>query len=70
MGGASSPICRTPTCAASRNWPAFRSAGWSAADAFGTTVAQGLAHTGVSLVEVDMQKVGEFPAYFPFNQRR
>ncbi len=39
-------------------------------DAFGTAVAQGLAHTGVSLVEVDMGKVGEFPAYFPFNQRR
>ena len=39
-------------------------------DAFGTTIAQALAHKGVSLVEVDMQKVGEFPAYFPFNQRR
>jgi acetolactate synthase I/II/III large subunit len=38
--------------------------------AFGETVGRALAHTGVSMVEVDMQKVGEFPAYFPFNQRR
>jgi len=40
------------------------------AQAFGETVGRALAHPGVSMVEVDMQKVGEFPAYFPFNQRR
>ena len=40
------------------------------AEAFGETVGRALAHAGVSMVEVDMQKVGEFPAYFPFNQRR
>ena len=39
-------------------------------DAFGETVGRALAHKGVGLVEVDMHKVGEFPAYFPFNQRR
>jgi acetolactate synthase I/II/III large subunit len=40
------------------------------AEAFGETVGRALAHSGVSMVEVDMQQVGEFPAYFPFNQRR
>ncbi len=38
------------------------------ADAFGTTVEQSIAHKGPSLVEVDMTEVGEFPAYYPFNQ--
>ncbi|HVB67793.1 MAG TPA: thiamine pyrophosphate-dependent enzyme, partial [Acetobacteraceae bacterium] len=47
--------------------PFFRA---ETADAFGPTVAQALEHRGVSLVEVDMTKVGEFPAYYPFNQRR
>ena len=28
-----------------------------------------IAHKGPSLVEVDMNAVGEFPAYYPFNQR-
>ncbi|MGA9865172.1 MAG: thiamine pyrophosphate-binding protein [Acetobacteraceae bacterium] len=37
---------------------------------FGATVGKALAHSGVSMVEVDMHKVGEFPAYYPFNQRR
>ncbi len=37
---------------------------------FGATVGRALAHTGLSMVEVDMHKVGEFPAYYPFNQRR
>jgi acetolactate synthase I/II/III large subunit len=32
-------------------------------------VAKSIAHTGPSLVEVDMTEVGEFPAYYPFNQR-
>jgi acetolactate synthase-1/2/3 large subunit len=41
----------------------------SRADAFGATVAKSIAHTGPSLVEVDMTAVGEFPAYYPFNQR-
>ena len=39
------------------------------ADTFGSTVAQSIAHKGPSLVEVDMTAVGEFPAYYPFNQR-
>ena len=39
------------------------------ADAFGATVAKSIAHKGPSLVEVDMTAVGEFPAYYPFNQR-
>jgi acetolactate synthase I/II/III large subunit len=41
----------------------------SNADTFGATVAKSIAHTGPSLVEVDMTAVGEFPAYYPFNQR-
>ena len=28
-----------------------------------------VAHKGPSLVEVDMTSVGEFPPYYPFNQR-
>ncbi len=40
------------------------------AEEFGATVAEALAHRGVSMVEVDMSKVGEFPPYYPFNQRR
>jgi acetolactate synthase-1/2/3 large subunit len=39
------------------------------AETFGPTVAKALAVKGLSLVEVDMTKVGEFPAYYPFNQR-
>ncbi len=39
------------------------------ADAFGSTVAQALAVNGLTLVEVDMNAVGEFPPYYPFNQR-
>jgi len=39
------------------------------ADAFGTTVAKSIEHKGPSLVEVDMTAVGEFPPYYPFNQR-
>ncbi len=39
------------------------------AEAFGETVAKALAHSGLSLVEVDMRQVGEFPPYYPFNQR-
>ena len=40
------------------------------AEQFGATVGEALAHPGLSMVEVDMHKVGEFPAYYPFNQRR
>ena len=40
------------------------------AEDFGATVGRALAHGGLSMVEVDMRKVGEFPAYYPFNQRR
>ena len=47
--------------------PFFRA---ETAEAFGPTVARALEHRGLSLVEVDMTKVGEFPAYYPFNQRR
>jgi acetolactate synthase-1/2/3 large subunit len=39
------------------------------ANGFGTAVAQSIAHHGPSLVEADMTSVGEFPAYYPFNQR-
>ena len=41
----------------------------SRADAFGDTVARAMAIKGVSMVEVDMSAVGEFPPYYPFNQR-
>ena len=41
----------------------------SRADTFGDTVAQALAIKGLTMVEVDMTAVGEFPAYFPFNQK-
>lgn len=37
------------------------------ADAFGSTVARALAIKGLTMVEVDMTAVGEFPPYFPFN---
>lgn len=40
------------------------------AEAFGPTIARALEQRGLSLVEVDMTKVGEFPAYYPFNIRR
>jgi acetolactate synthase-1/2/3 large subunit len=39
-------------------------------DEFGSTLHQALGHKGLSLVEVDMHKVGEFPPYYPFNQRQ
>ena len=39
------------------------------ADAFGDTVAKALEVKGLTLVEVDMNAVGEFPAYYPFYQR-
>ena len=35
----------------------------------GATVAQALAIKGLTMVEVDMNAVGEFPPYYPFNQR-
>jgi len=38
-------------------------------DTFGDTVAQALAVKGLTMVEVDMTAVGEFPAYYPFNQK-
>ncbi|WP_428486876.1 thiamine pyrophosphate-binding protein [Rhodopila sp.] len=41
----------------------------SRADTFGDTVASALAIKGLTMVEVDMTAVGEFPAYFPFNQK-
>jgi acetolactate synthase-1/2/3 large subunit len=39
------------------------------ADAFGETVGRAMAHKGLGMVEVDMDAVGEFPPYYPFNQR-
>lgn len=36
---------------------------------FGATIGRALGHSGLSLVEVDMHEVGEFPAYYPFNRR-
>lgn len=41
----------------------------SRAEEFGATVAQALAVKGLTMVEVDMNAIGEFPAYYPFNQR-
>jgi acetolactate synthase-1/2/3 large subunit len=41
----------------------------SRADTFGDTVARALAIKGLTMVEVDMNAVGEFPAYYPFNQK-
>lgn len=41
----------------------------SSADTFGATIAKALTIRGLTLVEVDMHAVGEFPAYFPFNQK-
>jgi acetolactate synthase-1/2/3 large subunit len=38
------------------------------ADAFGPTVAKAMAIHGLTIVEVDMTRVGEFPPYYPFNQ--
>jgi acetolactate synthase-1/2/3 large subunit len=38
------------------------------AEAFGDTVGQALAIKGLTMVEVDMTEVGEFPPYYPFNQ--
>ncbi|MGE0415618.1 MAG: thiamine pyrophosphate-binding protein [Acetobacteraceae bacterium] len=37
------------------------------AEAFGETVAKALAIKGLTMVEVDMNTVGEFPPYYPFN---
>jgi acetolactate synthase-1/2/3 large subunit len=37
------------------------------AEAFGATVAKALAIKGLTMVEVDMEAVGEFPPYYPFN---
>jgi len=36
----------------------------SQADRFGSTVAEAIAVTGPTLVEVDMTAIGEFPRYF------
>ena len=41
----------------------------SRADTFGDTVAKAMAIKGLTMVEVDMTAVGEFPPYFPFNQK-
>jgi acetolactate synthase-1/2/3 large subunit len=41
----------------------------SRAETFGDTVAKALAIKGLTMVEVDMAAVGEFPAYYPFNQK-
>jgi acetolactate synthase-1/2/3 large subunit len=41
----------------------------SRADTFGDTVARAVAIKGLTMVEVDMTAVGEFPAYYPFNQK-
>jgi acetolactate synthase-1/2/3 large subunit len=39
------------------------------AEAFGDTMAKALAIKGLTMVEVDMTAVGEFPPYYPFNIR-
>ncbi|HEY0423592.1 MAG TPA: thiamine pyrophosphate-binding protein [Rhodopila sp.] len=42
----------------------------SRADTFGDTVGKALAIKGLTMVEVDMTAVGDFPPYYPFNQRQ
>lgn len=42
----------------------------SSADSFGKTVAEAIAIKGLSMVEVDMTAIGEFPVYYPFNVKR
>jgi acetolactate synthase-1/2/3 large subunit len=39
----------------------------SSGETFGDTVAKALAIKGLTMVEVDMHAVGEFPPYYPFN---
>ena len=39
------------------------------AEAFGETMAKAIAIKGLTMVEVDMTAVGEFPPYYPFNIR-
>jgi acetolactate synthase I/II/III large subunit len=39
------------------------------ANAFGETVAKAVAIKGLTLVEIDMNAIGEFPPYYPYNQR-
>ena len=39
------------------------------AETFGETMAKAIAIKGLTLVEVDMTAVGEFPPYYPFNVR-
>ena len=63
-----------PTCRGriSANWPrcrTFRAFKCSSAETFGATVAKALAIKGLTMVEVDMVAVGEFPPYYPFNRR-
>ncbi|MDR3538074.1 MAG: thiamine pyrophosphate-binding protein [Acetobacteraceae bacterium] len=41
----------------------------TSADTFGATVSRALEIRGLTLVEVDMNAVGEFPPYYPFNRR-
>ncbi len=41
----------------------------SHAETFGDMVARAMAIRGLTMVEVDMEAVGEFPPYFPFNQK-
>jgi acetolactate synthase I/II/III large subunit len=41
----------------------------SSAETFGATVAKALAIKGLTMVEVDMNAVGEFPPYYPYSQR-
>ncbi len=41
----------------------------SSAEAFGSTVTQALAITGPTLVEVDMNSIGSYPPYPPYDKR-
>lgn len=41
----------------------------SEAEAFGSIVARAIAHTGPSLVEVDMSIIGDHPPYFPYGPK-
>ena len=39
------------------------------ANKLGVTLSDALRHTGVTLIEVDMNRIGEFPPYFPYSKK-
>jgi thiamine pyrophosphate-dependent acetolactate synthase large subunit-like protein len=41
----------------------------SEASTLGVTLSKALTHKGVTLVEVAMNSIGEFPPYFPYSKK-